>query len=56
MKDCLVECNRILIPGGRIEYIFFQDELTNCGPLTTEIEDFLRQAWGHKLETGMVCR
>lgn len=46
MRDCLAECNRILIPGGRLEYIYFEDEITNGGPLTTEMQPFLQEVWG----------
>jgi hypothetical protein len=55
MRDCLAECHRLLEPGGRLEYIFFQDGLINTGPLTTEIEHFLKEVWGHKMEDGTVC-
>ncbi|CAG9947319.1 unnamed protein product [Clonostachys rosea f. rosea IK726] len=41
MRDCLVECHRLLVPGGRLEYIFFQDGLMKAGPLITDIEHFL---------------
>ncbi|CAI6085076.1 unnamed protein product [Clonostachys chloroleuca] len=43
MRDCLVECHRLLVPSGRLEYIFFQDGLMKAGSLTTDIEHFLEE-------------
>lgn len=43
MRDCLVDRHRLLVPSGRLEYIFFQDGLMKAGPLTTDIEHFLEE-------------
>lgn len=57
VKDCLAECNRILVPNGRLEYIFFEDELTDAGPLTKEMEPFFREVSGDGLRDEPVrCR
>lgn len=45
LKRCLEECHRILVPGGRLEYIYFEDKLLACGPLTGELEPFLEEVW-----------
>lgn len=45
LKNCVEECSRILVSGGRLEYIYFEDELRNCGPLMTEMQQFLWEIW-----------
>jgi SAM-dependent methyltransferase len=45
LRGCLEECHRILVPGGRLEYIYFGDKLLACGPLTGELEPFLGEVW-----------
>lgn len=52
VKHCLMEFNRILVPGGRLEYIYFERELTNSGPLTQEVQDILWDTRCH----AMVCQ
>lgn len=45
LESYLKECNRVLRPGGRMDYIFFESELCNSGPLTTELEYYLWETW-----------
>lgn len=42
---CLRECNRVLSIGGRLEFIFFERELSDCGPVTAEFQRFLSDLW-----------
>jgi SAM-dependent methyltransferase len=45
LRECLKECHRVLVPGGRLEYIYFGDQLHCCGPLTGELEAVLWEVW-----------
>lgn len=52
LRRCLEECHRILVPGGRFEYIYFGDRLLCCGPLTAELEPFLGEVWTENSACG----
>ncbi|KAJ6440568.1 verprolin [Purpureocillium lavendulum] len=39
------EFHRVLTPGGCLEYIYFESELSNAGPLTAELEYYLFEGW-----------
>jgi len=48
LRAYLEECHRVLVPGGRLEYIYFGDKLLACGPLTGELEAVLWEVWTEK--------
>ena len=52
LRRCLEECHRILVPGGRFEYIYFGNQLLPCGPLTGELEPFLEEVWTESSALG----
>ena len=49
---CISDCHRILRPGGRFEFAFFESALSNCSPLTAKLEDFLYDHWCPKRHVG----
>lgn len=55
IKACLLECNRVLSTGGYFEYIYFESDLSNPGPLTAQLEEYLGQSWSSRGGDLMVC-
>jgi hypothetical protein len=45
IKACLLECSRVLVTGGYLEYIYFESNLVNVGTLTVRLEDYLWEVW-----------
>ena len=56
LHSCLSEFHRVLVPGGCLEYIFFENELSNPGPLTAELEYYLLEGWLSGALPNTVCR
>jgi SAM-dependent methyltransferase len=52
LRAWLEECHRVLVPGGRLEYIYFGDKLLYCGPLTGELEAVLWDVWAENSAGG----
>jgi hypothetical protein len=45
VKACLLECSRVLVTGGYLEYIYFESNLVDVGPLTARLEGCLWEVW-----------
>lgn len=41
LTSCLTEFNRVLVPGGCLEFVYFQSELEPCGLLTSMLGFYL---------------
>lgn len=54
IKACLLEASRVLVTGGYLEYIYFESDLVNPGPLTAELEDYLWGTWNNGYDASTV--
>lgn len=54
IKACLLECSRVLVTGGYLEYIYFESNLVDVGPLTARLEDYLWEVWNGEYMSSTV--